>query len=110
MNRKDVWSEKTGTNSAEGEMRRKEKENFTRRRFWWSKRRDETGVRDSETKGRDKKTKGGRKKQNGTRKGGILRGNIHMRDRERKREHKACFLLDQPSHPQTTGTKSNIHM
>jgi len=58
---------KTGTKSAEGEMRRKEKENFTRRRCWWSKRRDETGVRDSETKGeRDKKTKGGRKKQNGT--------------------------------------------
>lgn len=33
-----------------GELRRKKKENFTRRRCWWSERRDEKEVRDSGTK------------------------------------------------------------
>lgn len=54
-------------------MRRKKRENFTRRRCWWSERRNERGMRDSETKRktekereRQKKTKGGRKTPNGT--------------------------------------------
>lgn len=82
-------------------MRRKKRENFTRRRCWWSKRRDEKGVRDSETKEERQTDKGWEKETEwDTEKGGISRENIHMRDRERKkREHKACFSLDHPSHP-----------
>lgn len=59
-------------------MRRKKRENFTRRRCWWSKRRNEKGVRDSETR-RERERWPQRKE-------GFSRGNIHMRDRERKRE------------------------
>lgn len=70
---------------------RKKIENFTRRRCWWSKRRDEKGVRDSKTKGGTQKDKGGRKKQNGRRRGGISRENIHMRDREKKENTRPAF-------------------
>lgn len=70
-------------------MRRQKKENFTRRRCWWSKRRDEKGVRDSKTKGRDKKTKGGRKKQNGTQTKEGFRGKTFICETERKKRHKA---------------------
>lgn len=72
-------------------MRRKKRENFTRRRCWWSKRRNEKGVRDSETR---------REREMATEKRGIFKGkHPYERQREKKREHKACLLLDHPFHP-----------
>lgn len=99
MNRKDVWSEKTGTKSAEGEMRRKEKENFTRRRCWWSKRRDETGVRDSETKGRQK-DKGWEKETEWDTERRDFEGK-HPYERQREKKRTQGLLFVRPTLPPT---------
>lgn len=42
---------------------------------------------------------------NGYKKEGFSRGNIQMRDREKKREQKACLLLHHPFQPSTTKHK-----
>lgn len=68
-------------------MGRKKRENFTRRRCWWSERRNEKGARDSDTK-REKE----REEEMDTEKGRIFKGkHPYERQREKKREHKACL-------------------
>lgn len=74
-------------------MGRKKRENFTRRRCWWSERRNEKGARDSDTKReRDRKRWTQRKE-------GFSRGNIHMRDRKREKERTQGLPLIRSSLP-----------
>lgn len=46
---KERVTRRTGAECAEEENEEEKRENFTRRRCWWSKRSNEKGVRDSET-------------------------------------------------------------
>lgn len=64
-------------------MWRKKRENFTRRRCWWSKRRNEKGVKDSETNKREKEMD--------TEKGGIFKEK-HPYKKQREKKERAQGL------------------
>lgn len=74
----DVWSEERALRVQRQKMRRKKRENFTRRRCWWSKRKNEKGVRDSETR-RERERDGHREKRD-------FQGETSIWETEREKE------------------------